>query len=85
MESAAAIDRLMSSAIPPPPAMPATTPPRSRMRLRRPEARSPKVDSPREALSEARSIFLIERSPLVPTETRSALTRLPPSTARRTA
>ena len=70
------------------------------MRLRRPEARSPKVESPREALSEARSpkvesprealsearsIFLIERSPLVPTETRSALTRLPPSTARRTA
>ena len=43
------------------------------------------LPSPREALSEARSIFLSERSPLAPTDLKSALTRLPPSTSRRTA
>ena len=83
--SAAEIERSISAASPPTVAAPASAPPSVRMPVRSSSAWRPRPFSPPEARSPALSMRFRLCSPLWPTETSSALTWPPPSTARRIA
>jgi len=85
MASAAEIERSISAPSPPTVAAPISAPPSVRMPVRSSSAWRPRPLSPPEARSPALSMRFRLCSPLWPTETSSALTWPPPSTARRIA